>query len=109
MSNILLIAALILLIIITILITILLIVFRPKKDATSDDLAERFDSGAQALDKKIDNSAALLEQRIDINSKNSSKQLGDISEKMQGLTEKNYSRLSLWKRLIKMLKNRRSR
>ena len=86
MTNTLLFAALILLIIII----ILLIIFRPKKDATSDDLAERFDSGAQALDKKIDNSAALLEQRIDINSKNSSKQLGDISEKMQGLTEKNY-------------------
>lgn len=64
MTDYLIIAALVLLLVII----ILLIVFRPKKD----------------------NSSALLEQKLDINSKNTDDKIGELSQKMQGLTEKNY-------------------
>lgn len=55
-------------IILLIIIIILLIVFRPKKDTSS----------------------ALLEQKLDINSKNTDAKIGELSDKMQGLTKSNY-------------------
>lgn len=78
MEKILLIAviAVIILLIITI---ILLILFRPKGDSRNAE-----------IEQKIDTQTGLLNQKLDITAKNTDTKIQALTEKMQGLTEKNY-------------------